>query len=875
MKVLKLLFLSSVFALSISAQNTSIPDSNFEQALIDLGYDTGSPNGVVPTANIQNVQILNVSGKNIVDLTGIEDFTALKELYVFNNKLASLNVTNNLLLTHLYCYRNFLTSLDVTKNTALTHLDCGNQFHPTKDSYGVCIDNCNCFTSIDLSKNIDLIYFRAAYNCLWNVEFTNNTKLTHIDCSFNSGFISAYDKNVCLEHLNINFTKAGPIDLTKNNKLKRLFCVAAKTTHIDLRNGANHLIDSLALENTNLFCVAVDNPISSTINWVGNAYTKYSYTEYTDELCTGNVFRGNIFHDLNDNCINDSENSILPSPIVIATASNHTLRTIPNSNGDYELLVGINKNYNLDIVPRTNSTLVNGTCPSGGYNINSGTIGKETNNLNFGVDIDDCSLLKINYRHGRMRRCFESDGYISLVNEGPKTADNIEILIQFPEYLSLISASESYTVVDADNKIYKFDITSLSGFGAKSIRVRSIVSCDNEEIRGYTQCIKTWTNKKGDCAEIKDTTNWDKSSISIDDVATCINNEYARFVIRNVGEDMVSYHDYRVYLDNALAHTGTFKLNAGDSLIIHVPADGSTIRLEADQHPKHPGYSRPRTTIEGCGSPTAATASLGFWTEAPNDDLDQDVSIVCLEIIDSYDPNDKRVFPYGITENNYVPENEPLNYVIRFQNTGTDVAYNVIIKDTISEHLDLTTFRITASSHDYIFELKGENTSVAYFKFPNINLPDSTSNEPESHGFIAFSINPIENITPKTLVENFADIYFDFNSPIRTDTAFVTFFDTTAVSTKNITIIEGNLSTLNNQLSNVKIYPNPTKDLINIKSVEGFLEIKISDVTGKIVYSEKLFGNQTISLKELNSGLYFLKISDEKDSNLNVKIIKE
>ena len=76
MKKILTLILALNFGLSLG-QTTTIPDPNFEQALIDLGYDTGTPDGSVPTANISSPWYLDVSMKNISDLTGIADFTAL------------------------------------------------------------------------------------------------------------------------------------------------------------------------------------------------------------------------------------------------------------------------------------------------------------------------------------------------------------------------------------------------------------------------------------------------------------------------------------------------------------------------------------------------------------------------------------------------------------------------------------------------------------------------------------------------------------------------------------------------------------------------------------------------------------------------------
>jgi Secretion system C-terminal sorting domain len=113
-----------LFSASSYAQNTYVPDDNFEQRLIALGYDTYPLDDYVPTANISGITILNIINQNISDLTGIEDFAALTDLLCYTNNLTSLDVSNNTALTQLFCNSNNLTSLDVSANTALITLNC-------------------------------------------------------------------------------------------------------------------------------------------------------------------------------------------------------------------------------------------------------------------------------------------------------------------------------------------------------------------------------------------------------------------------------------------------------------------------------------------------------------------------------------------------------------------------------------------------------------------------------------------------------------------------------------------------------------------------------------------------------------------------------
>lgn len=115
---LLLLCLSSM----VFSQNTYVPDDNFEQALIDAGYDAGPLDDYVPTANISSITNLSVSNKNIADLTGIEDFVALTNLLCWNNNLTQLDLSQNTALTSLKCNGNQLTTLDLSNNTALTSI---------------------------------------------------------------------------------------------------------------------------------------------------------------------------------------------------------------------------------------------------------------------------------------------------------------------------------------------------------------------------------------------------------------------------------------------------------------------------------------------------------------------------------------------------------------------------------------------------------------------------------------------------------------------------------------------------------------------------------------------------------------------------------
>lgn len=142
-------------------------------------------------------------------------------------------------------------------------------------------------------------------------------------------------------------------------------------------------------------------------------------------------------------------------------------------------------------------------------------------------------------------------------------------------------------------------------------------------------------------------------------------------------------------------------------------------------------------------------------------------------ITGAYDPNDKlATTSTGNTDVWQINEDEWIDYTIRFQNTGTDTAFNVVITDTLPSNLDPGSIIVGAASHNFTWELRDAGTLKFYF--PNILLPDSNINEPLSHGFVGFRIRPRLPLLPGDEIENIANIYFDFNPPVITEPSVLT-----------------------------------------------------------------------------------------------------
>jgi uncharacterized repeat protein (TIGR01451 family) len=277
-----------------------------------------------------------------------------------------------------------------------------------------------------------------------------------------------------------------------------------------------------------------------------------------------------------------------------------------------------------------------------------------------------------------------------------------------------------------------------------------------------------------------------------------------------------------------------------------------------------PGASAGFLLHLGCDS----NAVLGNYTnsllkiEPFATDLDTSNNTVHLHqlLSASFDPNDKFVSPQG-----NIPSGTLLNYNIHFQNTGNAAATTVILRDTLDSDLDPMSFMLTASSHPVKFSMTGNG--IVNFYFYGINLPYSSQNNAGSNGWVSYSIRTKNSLTPGTMINNRAGIYFDNNPVVLTNT------------TQNMIHIE-TYSPLITQSGNVyTIHPNPTRDRIEISFQSSVnndrVDVAILSVDGKLMMQEKqIVSGKMIDLSQLPSGVYFCHLTAGTESK-TIKLIKE
>ncbi|WP_100610517.1 T9SS type B sorting domain-containing protein [Confluentibacter lentus] len=245
-----------------TAQNTFVPDDNFEQALIDLGLDFGALDDYVPTANISAITDLDVNNLNISDLTGIEDFAALSTLNCDQNNLTSLDVTQNTNLTQLFCRNNQLTTLDTSQNTLLNILWVEeNQLNSLDVSNNTqlisLITDDNPINNLDVTANTALTVLSCENNQLTNIDISNNLSLFYLSIGYNSLTTLNTSTNIDLQYLACGDNLITSLDLTQNTRLSTLFCARIPINDLNVTN--NLVLQRLTFSQTQVSSLNVSN----------------------------------------------------------------------------------------------------------------------------------------------------------------------------------------------------------------------------------------------------------------------------------------------------------------------------------------------------------------------------------------------------------------------------------------------------------------------------------------------------------------------------------------------------------------------------------------------------------------------------------------
>ncbi len=581
----------------------------------------------------------------------------------------------------------------------------------------------------------------------------------------------------------------------------------------------------------------------------------------TSNYCQNYTLTGTVFSDTSLNCIFDPNEDPLNSIIEIEVTNTNTGAVTlfgSDPNGQYTFSSAYDPN---DPSPTLEIRLLN--VPS--FLQHCGTVqsitlpnGASSAQLDFPLKaFQDCPYQSVDISTNRIRPCWVNHYTVSYCNYSLIPIVDAYVIVTVDDLFVNLEGSSVPSDSIAENT-YRFDLGTLAPMTCGDFFLDLRSSCD--VIPGQTLCVEANIYPAANCTPPN--ANWSGAQIVAE--SSC-EGDSVLFQLQNIGTgDMTEIQQYLIVEDLVMYMSNPFQLGVNEQLNIRVPANGNTWRMEADQEPGYPGAAQPIAWSEGCGG----LNNTGLVNIFPVNNTDVTQSIFCLEAINSYDPNDKQGFPLGIEEDHFISANQSIDYLIRFQNTGTDTAYRVEIVDTLSTLLNFATLQPGASSHPYRFEASKDG--VVRFIFDDILLPDSTTNEPASNGFVRFKVAQKVDLDEGSLIENRAGIYFDFNDPIITNTTWHTieYAPITTSTTPNI-----------NSLERVQVSPNPFGDHVQIQITGEALtnaQLSVYDLMGRLVAQRIFSGNQVSLLRDsLPAGVYWYEINEAQQKIGTGKIIAE
>lgn len=566
----------------------------------------------------------------------------------------------------------------------------------------------------------------------------------------------------------------------------------------------------------------------------------------------GAFLRGSLFRDEDDDCLTYETSIPLKNWIVRATNIYETYTTT-NQQGEFVMLLDTGM-YNVSVAP------INGiwwdVCDSL-KTVALEQIG-ESDTLNFSaLPLANCPLMSVNIATPQLRRCFNNIVYVGYCNQGTESADSAWVDVILDPFLTLINSDQPHEV--QSNGAIRFFVGDVATGDCGQFELTVYVNCDST-VLGQTHCISAHGFPDTLCTELP---AWSGANIRAS--ATC-QDSVLQLILENDGIAPSQTLEYIIIEDDIVLFSGQKNYTVGESITMEYPANGSTWRIESAQEPGHPFSTLALAFAEGCGG----FESLGYINQFPVNGSSPSWHRMCVENVDAYDPNDKQGFPIGTGMEHNIRPGQTIDYLVRFQNTGTDTAFTVIIRDTLSVFLDPSTVRPGASSHAYTWSLSGQG--VINFTFNNIMLPDSNVNEPASNGFVQFSITPYLDVPLGSVIENDAAIYFDFNEPVITNTTWHTIQKSPLTSAL--------WSEPQKTAPSLLVWPNPFNERISVRlnqKTSGTLLLKIYDSRGTLVAQKTTNGPEIeLNARQLPAGLYWAEVRDAQGRLLgNGKLVKE
>ncbi|MGV3696758.1 DUF7619 domain-containing protein [Flavobacterium sp.] len=760
--------------------------------------------------------------ENRLTALDLSDCTSLVTLHCQFNQIANLNVSGLTNLTLLYCYYNHLVSFDVSGLSSLQTLWC----------------YYNLLTSINLQGCNALIEMDCKNNELPSLNASNLNTLQRLICTSNS--LTSIDLNGCngLQTVECDFNEFATLNLNNLPGLLTFKCNNNLLTELNINNAPalknlacyNNQLTSIGLTNCNAlerFDCYTNALISLNMNGYSNLFSLNCYdnnlTSLTLEGCSGLVSVNCGANNLSTLDVSDSQ----PTTIICAYNS---LTSLYIKNGRNEPQVNFSNNPGLRYIccdegqiavlqswANTNGNTncsINSYCsfiPGGDFYTIQGTNWYDSNGNGCGVSDIAYPHLRLNLTDGTNSGSIIPDAsgnYSYPVQVGTHT---ITPVVEIPAYFNIFPATATVTFPDAASPYTQnFCITPNGIHNDLEILVVPVSRLS----AGGTAVYKIVYKNKGTHAQ--------NGTVNFAYIYGVLHFASANPSVSAYGADNISWNFTNLQpFESRVIFV---------SLNVNRPSDTPPVNL---------------------GDVFSFVATVnGATDETPIDNT----ALLHQTVLMAYDPNDKTCLEGAIVSPNRV--GDYVHYLIRFENTGTANADNIVVADAIDPaKFDINSLVPLDGSHNFITRI---NTNKVEFIFENINLPFDDAN---NDGYVAFKIKIKPTLVVGDTFSNAANIYFDYNLPIVTDPAITTI---NALDIPDFNF--GNIFSLS---------PVPAKNVLNINKKQEIQirAVNIYNTLGQVV-QVNANPDAVIDVSGLQSGNYILRIITDEGSS-TAKFIKE
>lgn len=818
----------STFNLS-NTQLTAVDVSNNATINI-LRLDNNASLLSINAANCTNFHSLYINNVNSLVSVNFSNCVSIETLDVSNNQITSLNVSGCINLTDLNCKNNQLTNLDVSGLPTIFTIDCSYNLLTSLD-----VSTLDTLSTLNFSNNqISAINLDGLY--LYNLECSFNN-LTSLHVTSNMSQLRCNNNQI--SDLNIQYPEILTILEIANNLITSLD-LTVFSQNLQKLSCQGNIIQALDFSNVDLYrlsCGPIQNPINVD-NQIHLLFFNLRETyQGSINFSNNHALNDVTFYDCNVTSVDLSNSTSLayfsiynvPDLEYLNLKTGKTWYGIVSNAYSYPITIfncpnlqfvcsdesNLNKiNQAVDYYPSNNpNAVVSSYCTF----TPGGDYNTITGTMTFDADNNGCDASDV----------LESNIRVN-INDGTNTG------------ASFTSSAANYTFyTQTGNFTVTPAVENLTWFTFSPPTATIPFANTNNNVVTQNFCI---------------TANGAHSDVEVI-VAPIIParpgfDAVYKLVYKNKGNQTVSGNVTFAYDDSVLdfvsattipdaQSSGSLTWNYTNLLPFENRSFYVTLHVNAPT-------DTPAVNINDILSFTAVVNPI-VGDEVPADNTFQ----YNQTVVGSFDPND-----IICLEGDLVPPSEIgnyLHYIINFENTGTSDAENIVVKDIIdSTKYDVSSLQILNSSDPVTAKL---TNNIAEFIFQNINLHSG------GHGNILLKIKSKSTLVQGNMVSKHANIYFDYNAPIATDMA-----DTTFQSLSNPDFPTD---------ASITVYPNPTKDIINISSQFSIKSIQLYDVQGRLLQTQLINENKVVfDLTTQAKGVYFVKITSDKGIKVE-KIVKE